>query len=119
MISKTQITKRTKKKTNPEIVETIELARKKGLLELGKKLSSPKSNYKNLNLNDIDEIESGNVLVVGKVLGQGEISKKKMICALGFSKKAREKLKNAGCEVKSIKECVKSNGKLEGVKVVG
>ena len=119
MISKTQITKRAERKRNPEIVETIILAKKNGLLELGKKLSSPKSNYKNINLSDIEKIDSENVLIVGKVLSQGEVSKKKTVYALGFSEQAREKLKKAGCEIKSVKDCIKDNNKLEGVEIIG
>lgn len=119
MLSKTQITKRTERKRNPEIVETIELAKKNGLLDLGKKLSAPKSNYKNVNLSEIEKIEGGKILVVGKVLGQGEVSKKKIVCALGFSEQAREKLKKAGCEVKLVKDEIKSNNKLEGVEIIG
>lgn len=119
MLSKTQITKRTERKRNPEIVETIRLAKKNGLLELSKKLSAPKSNYKTVNLNELEKIEGGKVLVIGKVLGQGELSKKKMVCALGFSEQAREKLKKADCEIKMIKDEIKINNKLEGVEILG
>jgi len=116
-ISKTQISKRILKKRNPELVETIELAKEKGLLEIAKKLSGPKSNYANVNLEDLDKIKEDKILVAGKVLGNGEIKSKKKIIALGFSESAKEKLKKAGCEIKSIKDEIKNN-KLEGVKVI-
>ena len=118
MLSKTQITKRTEKKRNPEIVETIDLAKKEGLLDLAKKLSAPKSKYKNVNLSDLDKLEKDKVLVIGKVLGQGEISKKIKISALGFSEQASEKLKKTGCEVRSIRDEIKKNKKLEGVEII-
>ncbi len=102
MTSKTQIVKRTVKKKNPEIVETIKLARKMNL-ELAKKLTSPQSNYTKINVDQLNEIKEDKILVVGKVLGQGEITKKKHVAALGFSKQALLKLKEAGCETISIK----------------
>ena len=119
MISKTQISKRTQNKRNPELVETIILAKKNGLLELGKKLSSPRSNHLNLNLEGIDKIESEKIVLVGKVLGQGDIKKKKTVCALGFSEQAKEKLKKAGCEVKTIKQEIEKNKDLNGFKIIG
>ncbi len=118
MISKTRIDKRLKKKTNPEIVKTIELAKKNNHLDLSKKLSAPISQYKKINIDQLDEISEENVMVVGKVLGQGEINKKISISALGFSKQAEEKLKKAGCKIKTIKQEIKDNNKLEGIKVL-
>src|SRR3989338_7116681 len=90
MISKTQITKRTEKKQNPHIIETIALAKKNNLLELAKKLSSPKSNYTNINLEELNKIEENSIIVVVKVLGSGNIHKKITISALSFSKQALE-----------------------------
>ena len=119
MISKTQISKRTTRKRNPEIVETIELAKKNGLLDLAKKLSAPKSQYKSVNLSEIGDVGSEGVLVVGKVLGSGEVERKLRVAALGFSEQAKEKLKMAGCEVKTVKEEVQKNKDLKGVKIIG
>ena len=118
MISKTQINKRKLKKRNPELVETINLANKNRLLELGKRLSGPLSLYTKINLEDLEKIKGNNILVVGKVLGQGDINKKMKIIALGFSESAKEKLKRAGCEIKTIKQELEKNPKLEGVGVI-
>lgn len=117
MISKTQISKRISKKKNPELVETIGLAKKNNLLELAKKLSSPKSNYTNLNLSELDKIKEDKIIVVGKVLGQGECNKKQ-IAALGFSEQAKEKLRKAGCQIKTIKQEIEQNPKLGGIKIL-
>src|SRR3989344_7524316 len=106
MISKTQISKRIIKKKNPEIVETINLAKKNNLLDLAKKLSGSRKNYKNINLDELNKIEGNEILVVGKILGSGNINKKMGIAALGFSDKAKEKLEKAGCDIKSIKEAI-------------
>lgn len=118
MISKTQINKRIEKKRNPEIVKTIELAKKNNLLDLAKKLSAPISQQTKINLDKLDKVEGDKVLVVGKVLGMGDIDKKKQVSALGFSKQAREKLKKAGCEIKTVKQEIEKNQKLEGVKIL-
>ncbi len=119
MISKTQISKRTIKKRNPEIVNTIRLAKEKGFLELAKKLSAPKSQYKNINLDVLDRAEGNKFLIVGKVLGSGDIKKKVNISALGFSEQAREKLKKAGCEIKTIKQEIEKDKELKGFTIIG
>jgi len=117
MLSKTQITKRASKKRNPEIVETIKLARKKGELELAKRLSGPNSNYTKINVDQLNDIKEDKILIVGKVLGVGEITKKKHIIALGFSKQALEKLKKAGCETLTIKQALEKS-KLKDFKII-
>ena len=118
MISKTKISKRAKRKTNPELVETIELAKKNNLLELGKKLSGPTRLQKKINLDKLNKLKENKVIIVGKVLGNGEINKKISVSALGFSEQARNKLKKAGCEIFTIKQAIEKNKKLEGVKVI-
>jgi len=118
MISKTKILKRASKKTNPNLVETIELARKKGLLELAKRLSGPNRMQIKINVGEFDKLKGKNILVVGKVLGEGGIEHKFSVSALGFSEQAREKLKKAGCEVKTIKEEIETNPELNNVEII-
>ncbi len=118
MISKTKISKRTKKKTNPELIATIELAKKNNLLDLAKKLSGSTRRQKRVNLSDLDKIKHEKVLIVGKVLGEGDIKKKIKIAALSFSEQAKEKLSKAGCKIFTIKQAIEKNKKLEGVEVI-
>ncbi len=118
MISKTQIDKRLQKKRNASIVETIQLAKKNDLLDLAKKLSAPSSQYVKINLDKLNEIKGDKILVVGKILGQGDINRKISISALGFSEQALEKLKKAGCDVKTIKQEIELNKKLQGVEIL-
>ena len=117
MISKTQLSKRVKRKRNPELVETINLAKKHNYLELAKKLSSSTRKQTRINLDQLDELKENKIIAVGKVLGQGKIIKKKSIAALAFSKQALEKLKKTGCEATSIKQQLEK-GKLKDVKIV-
>ena len=48
-------------------------------------------------------------------MGSGEIKRKIRVAALGFSNSARDSLNKAGCDVKSIRDEIKNNNKLEGV----
>tara|TARA_Y100000310_G_C20658422_1_gene803279 strand:+ start:590 stop:946 length:357 start_codon:yes stop_codon:yes gene_type:complete len=118
MISKTKISKRQKRKTNSELVETIELAKKNNQLDLAKKLSQPTRLQSKVNLNDLDKLKENKVMIIGKVLGTGEINKKIEIAALGFSESAKNKLKKNGSKINSIKEFLKDNKNLEGIKLI-
>ncbi|MEK6914022.1 MAG: uL15 family ribosomal protein [Nanoarchaeota archaeon] len=118
MISKIKISNRVKKKKNPEIIEIVNLAKNKNLLDLAKRLSAPRSQYKIINLDELEKIDNDNIIVVGKVLGSGNISKKIKIAALGFSEQAKEKLKKANCNIESIKTFLDKNSKLEGITLI-
>lgn len=118
MISKTKITKRTENKRNPEIIEIINIAKKNNLLNLAKKLSAPRSQYKIINLDELEKIDSDNILVIGKILGSGNINKKIKIAAIGFSGQAKEKLLKNKSDIQSIKMLLKKNSKLEGVTII-
>ena len=117
-ISKTKISNKQKRKTNPELVETINLAKKNNLLELANRLSGPTRTQNKINLEDLNKIKETKILVVGKVLGKGEIEKKISISALSFSESALEKLKKKSCETNTIKKEIEKNKKLEGVKII-
>ena len=68
MISKTKIQRKTKKKTNPELVKTIMLAKKNNHLKLANKLSGPTRQQARVNLSELNEImdwhESGAVILI-------------------------------------------------------
>ena len=114
-ISKTKISKRTEKKTNKELVETINSA-KKNNIELAALLSIPKRKRRAFNLDDINkQIKDEKVVIVpGKVLGQGTLDKKIKIIALSFSGQAEEKLKESKVELQRLKEELTKDKKLEG-----
>ena len=121
MKSKTFITKQTKRKTNSELVETIFLAKKNpAWLKVAGLLSGPRKRRKNINLSELDEksLAGEKIVLVGKVLSQGEISKKIKIVALGFSETARQKLLNSKCEPSTLLEEINKNPKAEGVKIL-
>ena len=121
MKSKTKIEKQANRKTSQELVETIRAAKKnKNWLEVAGIFSGPRKKRKNLNLEEIDKLsKEGEIIVVpGKVLSQGEINKKIKIVALGFSKKAEEKLLNSKCEAVYIKDEIKKDPEAKGIRIL-
>ena len=121
MVSKTKMLKRARRKKNSEVVETINLAKKnpewKTVL---RNLSSSTRKYSSVNLKDIEKntSEGDTIVVVGKILGIGEVSKRVRICALGFSESAKNKLKSTKSEVVNIMTEIKKNPKAEGIKLI-
>lgn len=121
MISKTHIRKRTKKKTNSSLVRTINLARKHSAWQhIAQQLSGSTRRHSSVNLSDIDrETKEGDtVIIIGKVLGSGVLSKKVRVCALGYSESAREKLKKSKAEIVKLDDEIQKNTKATGVKVL-
>ena len=114
MKSKTKIGKQLKRKLNPNLVETILLAKKnKNWLGVAGILSSTRKNKVEVNLDKIKE----DCVVPGKVLSQGEAKKAKVV-ALNFSKRSKEKILKAGGEVVYIGEEIKKNKEMRGLKIL-
>ena len=121
MKSKTKISKQTEKKSNTELVETIINAKKQeAWLEVASILSGPRRARICMNLEDINKKskEGETVVIPGKVLSQGELTKKIKVIALNFSDKAKEKLLSSKCQIAYIQEEIKSNPSGKGVKVL-
>ena len=121
MKSKTKIESQLKRKTNDELVDTIIVAKKKEKwLEIAGILSSPRRESINLNLSQIDNLtkEGDTVIIPGKVLSQGEISKKIKIVAYRFSGKTKEKLLKSKIQTSSIMEEIKSNPEAKGIRIL-
>ena len=119
--SKTKIETQLKKKTNSKLVETIIAAKKKAKwVGVAGILSSSRRNQINVNLDLIEkEAKAGETIVVpGKVLSQGSISKKCKVVGVGFSEKAKEKLLKAGCEVVNMLDEINKNPEAKGIKVL-
>jgi large subunit ribosomal protein L18e len=121
MKSNTKIEKQLKKKTNPELVETIIAAKKnKGWEKIAKILSGPRKKRNNLNLGKIDEEtkEGEQIIVVGKVLSNGELNKKIKIIAISFSEKAKEKILKAKGDISDILSEIKRNPEAKGLRIL-
>ena len=121
MKSKTKISKQSERKTNPILVETIRAAKKHAKwLEVAAILSGPRRKSVNLNLQDIDKKakEKDIIVIPGKVLSQGEITKKVKIVALNFSDKAKEKLLKSKIDVLTILDEIKKNPSAKGIRLL-
>lgn len=121
MTSITRIRKHIGRKTHPVLVNTLLLARKqKAWHKVAQKLAGSTRQHISINLDDLDrQAREGDTLVVaGKVLGAGEVTKRFRVCAASFSSSAREKLKNAKVEIASLAEEIRKNPKAEGLKQI-
>ena len=83
-------------------------------------LMVPTREKKLVNLFKIDMYakEGDVILVPGKVLGTGDISKKVTVSAFSFSKSAVEKIKTAKGNVLSIQELIQKNPKGKDVRLM-
>lgn len=121
MKSRTKIKSQSSRKTNSELAETIQLALKnKPWNPIAAILSGPTRQYSKINLEKIEKHTklADTIVIPGKVLSQGNLSKKVRIAALSFSEKAKNKLKESKSEIVSILEEIKKNPKFEGVKII-
>ncbi len=118
-ISKTQIDKRMRKKTNEYLVETIKTLKRTNV-EVAKILAMPKKKNTILNLEEIDkQVKIGDkVLVPGKVLSSGDLTKKIKLVAWSISEKAEEKLKTSKSEFVLLSEEIKKNPELKDFKLI-
>jgi len=119
--SKSKIENQLKKKTSSELVETIVLCKKnKGWNVVASILSGPTSVRSNKNLEEIENAskEGEIILIPGKVLSGGELTKKVRVIGYSFSEKAIDKLKKAGIDYSYIIEEVKKNKDAKGVKIL-
>lgn len=118
---KTKIEKKLKRKTDPELVETIiSSKKKKNWLKVSDKISTPTRKQISINLDEINKkSEDGDVVVIpGKVLGIGKIDKKITIAALSFSTSAKEHLKESKTEFYTIKEEIKKNPEAKKIRLL-
>lgn len=120
MPSRTSVKKKASRKSKLELVETIKLARKNpAWLKIADILSGPTRRQPSVNLSQIDKkAKAGDTFVIlGKVLSQGDLTKKVRICALSFSLSALEKMKKTKSEAVTILEEIKKNPKGEGIRL--
>ena len=121
MTSTTKLRRHIGNKTHPTLVETLISARKqKAWHTLAQKLAGPTRQHVSINLDNLDRQakEGDTIVVAGKILSTGEVTKRFKVCAVSFSHAALEKLKGAKVETVSILEEIKKNPKAEGIKLI-
>ncbi len=120
-LSKRRLKVRVRKKTNPRTATAISFALKNpGWQKFAKVLSIPTRQQPSINLRDIDDnVSMGETVIIpGKVLSLGDITKKIKICSFGISQEALDKLKKTKSEWVHILDEMKKNPKAEGVKLI-
>ena len=118
---KTKIEKKLRRKTNPELVETIIACKKHPKwLSVAHLVSMPARKQVALNLRDINTQakDSQTIVVPGKVLSEGNLDKKIKIVSLSFSNSALNKLKKSKCEHFTILEEIKKNPDAKDINIL-
>ena len=121
MKSKIKIKKQARRKTNPELVETILLAKKNPKwINVASLLSRPTKKRIDLNLEELNKLvkEKETLVIPGKVLSQGEFDKNSKIVALSFSENAKEKLSKSKIKFLTILEEIKQNPEAKGIRIL-
>lgn len=123
MVSRTHIKSRKDAKSNTQLRDTIVAALKtksKVWHAVAQRLSASTRQYDSINLSRIEANTTAGdtVIILGKVLSAGQVTKKVRVCALGFSEGARDKLKKTKSETVSVLDEISKNSKAEGVKIL-
>jgi len=104
------------------ITDLKDMGFKKGspfLVEIAKRLEKPTRQMAEVNIGHIESFckKDETILVPGKVLGTGELTKPVKIAAYKFSTEAKKKIEKVKGKVMTIRELVKSNPKGKKVRV--
>ena len=102
------------------LIEDLMKSDKKIWRKVASELSRPRRQRAEVNLSKIDAHASDDttVLVPGKVLASGALSKKATIAAFSFSEKAKQLISAAGGKAVSIESLQKSNPDGKGVVIL-
>ncbi|MFN7990945.1 MAG: 50S ribosomal protein L18e [Candidatus Micrarchaeia archaeon] len=111
------------KKDNQILVSLIEnlMKEKKPIWKkVAHELSKPRRQRTEVNLSKLEEYagDGTTILVPGKVLGAGAVSKKVTVAAFSFSDKARQIISAAGGKTMTIESLHKSNPDAKGVMIL-
>lgn len=114
--------------TNPELKKLIEELKKASISQkagvwkrIATDLEKPTRQRRNVNISRIDRYAGKNELVVvpGKVLGAGEISKSIIVAAWQFSGQAKEKIIKAKGDCMSLQELLAKKPKVSELRIIG
>ncbi|HEX7392757.1 MAG TPA: 50S ribosomal protein L18e [Thermoplasmata archaeon] len=116
------------KKTNPNLVTLIQRLKDASRAneapvwrDIAIRLEGSTSNWAEVNVGKLERNAAENEIVVipGKLLGAGDISKKVTVAAFRSSGQARDKIKKAGGKSMSIEELVALHPKGAKVRIMG
>jgi large subunit ribosomal protein L18e len=88
--------------------------------DVAKRLEKPGKNYAQVNLSKINRYakDGETVLIAGKVLGSGLLSKAVTVAAYNFSVTALEKIEEVGGKCLTIEQILEENPKGSGIKIL-
>jgi len=113
--------------TNPNLKELIHSLKKLSLekkVKIWKRialdLEKPTRQRRQVNIYNINKSTKDNEIAIipGKVLSDGELTKKITVAALNFSEKAKEKINKAGKAI-SIQDLMKENPQGKNTRIIG
>ncbi len=116
------------KKSNPGLVALIEDLKKAARendapiwRDLAKRLSRPRANWAEVNVSRVERYTSkgDTVVVPGKLLGTGELSKSVKVAAFQASMTAQAKVESAGGTFLGLRQLLDENPTGSGVKIMG
>ena len=114
-------------KTNPQITQLINNLKEKSYQEkaalwkdVAERLNRSTRRQAEVNLSKINRHSSSDdiILIPGKVLGSGEIDHKVQVAALGFSRRAAEKIVNAGGNCMEISKLMEEHPKGSDIRII-
>jgi len=114
--------------TNPVLQKQIEELRTRGhqenspfMLKLAEELAKPERIRCDVNLSRVERFagKGETVVVPGKLLADGELTKAVTIAAFSASAAAQKKVKAVGGKVITFNELVETNPKGTGTKIIG
>lgn len=113
--------------TNPVLKDLINELRTQGykdnikfMINLAKRLETARRRRAEVNISKLERVckKDETVVVPGKVLSSGILTKPLTVAALNFSTQAKEKIKKAGGNAITIKELIKKNPKGTNVRLM-
>lgn len=89
--------------------------------QIATELEKPSRRQREVNIFKLEKVakDGETIIVPGKVLGSGTLSKKVVVAALNFSTSAREKIVSGNGEVLSINELMQKHPEGKGVRIMG
>ena len=120
--------KQINRKSNSELVKTVTELKKASRendaplwRSVAQRLEGPSRNWPSVNISKLEYKVNKNskVLIPGKLLGSGNISKKMTVSAYSFSETAKSKVEAAGGKCVSYNDFIKTNPKGTDVVVIG
>ena len=120
--------KRINRKSNAELVQSITSLKKAARdndapiwRSIAKRLEGPSRNWPTVNISKLEYNSQKNskIVVPGKLMGSGNLTKKITVSAYSFTKSATEKIEKAGGKCLQYNDFIKSNPKGKDVMVIG